>query len=107
MLVSLTITTIDITNLIFVEYKYYNQLQCFSSNEKFLAKYSNRKELNKLTNDDLSKLRSTEKHEKITELKYNIITQLIPEIIWFIFSSIFFLVHFFKILKQKAVLNIN
>ena len=98
MMIAIGIMLGNITDILLPEYKYINQLDKFTSNEKYIdyqkqSDSSNKERLQIIDSDSVAEKRLAEREDYINRIKGDAISTVINCITWFITGLFFFVIH--------------
>ncbi len=109
MMIAIGIMLGNITDILLPEYKYINQLDKFTSNEKYIdyqkqSDSSNKERLQIIDSDSVAEKRLAEREDYINRIKGDAISTLINCTTWLITGLFFFVIHW-RIYKGSSASN--
>jgi len=109
MMIAIGIMLGNITDILLPEYKYMNQLDKFTSNEKYIdyqkqSDSSNKERLQIIDSDSVAEKRLAEREDYINRIKGDAISTLINCTTWLITGLFFFVIHW-RIYKGSSASN--
>lgn len=109
MMIAIGIMLGNITDILLPEYKYINQLDKFTSNEKYIdyqkqSDSSNKERLQIIDSDSVAEKRLAEREDYINRIKGDAINTLINCTTWLITGLFFFVIHW-RIYKGSSASN--
>ena len=109
MMIAIGIMLGNITDILLPEYKYINQLDKFTSNEKYIdyqkqSDSSNKERLQIIDSDSVAEKRLAEREDYINRIKGDAISTLINCTTWLITGLFFFVIHW-RIYKGSFASN--
>ena len=112
MMIAIGIMLGNITDILLPEYKYINQLDKFTSNEKYIdyqkqTDSSNKERLQIIDSDSVAEKRLAEREDYINRIKGDAISTLINCITWLITSLVFFVIHWRMYRRCSASNNLK
>ena len=112
MMIAIGIMLGNITDILLPEYKYINQLDKFTSNEKYIdyqkqSDSSNKERLQIIDSDSVAEKRLAEREDYINRIKGDAISTLINCITWLITSLVFFVIHWRMYRRCSASNNLK
>jgi len=109
MMIAIGIMLGNVTDILLPEYKYMNQLDKFTSNEKYIdyqkqSDSSNKERLQIIDSDSVAEKRLAEREDYINRIKGDAISTLINCTTWLITGLFFFVIHW-RIYKGSSASN--
>ncbi len=107
MMVSVGLAFNETTTIWLVEYKNKVSLNNYSTNEKYISynkQYNGKKDLDKLTSEELVAKRVAERSDYIQDKKDGSVSSLINIFTWLLTGLLFFAIHW-RIYKKDSVRN--
>lgn len=112
MMIAIGIMLGNITDILLPEYKYINQLDKFTSNEKYIdyqkqSDSSNKERLQIIDSDSVAEKRLAEREDYINRIKGDAISTLINCTTWLITGLFFFVIHWIIYKGSSASNNLK
>jgi len=109
MMITIGIILGNATDILLPEYKYMNELDKFTSNEKYIDSQtqsdpSSKERLQIIDSDSVAEKRLKEREDYINRIKGYAISTIINYITWLITGLVFFVIHW-KIYKGSSASN--